>query len=429
MSTSNPTPDVGKRLRELRLRRGLSQRELAEPRYDGSFVSQIEAGRRSPSREAMSFFAERLAVSVDELMAPLPPSLRVELEIALAEARAAFDAGDMASAREANERLFEIASGGASHEFQAEALHGLGELDERAGRITEALGRYRRAEELAESTELRIRIKLALGRAYRTGGDIAYSIDLLQKALNESLECVWYVGAVRAASLMAMSLTERGDHRRAAEVLESVGGAAAMIDDPRALAALHWMRGRTTAALGHSEDALKHLAAARELYERQQATVEIARLDSARAFTLMELDRHEEAAALYETAIAKLDAAGASGESARLQTELARANLMLGRREDAIRVAEACLERLRTLEDPIEEATCEVVLALALGKDPHAETLLRNAVATCEAHGANEHRARALQALGEYYVMTGRQEEALDAFRRALPDMMPRAGA
>ena len=427
MSTSNSSAEVGRRLRELRLRRGLSQRELAEPRYDGSFVSQIEAGRRSPSREALAFFAERLSVTVDELVAPLPPSLRVELEIALAEARAAFDAGAMEAAREANERLLDIASAAASHEFEAEALHGLGELDERAGRVADAIGTYRRAEELAESTELRIRIKLALGRAYRTAGDIAYSIDLLQQALNESLECVWYVGAVRAASLMAMALTERGDHRRASEVLESVSGAAQMIDDPRALAALHWMRGRTTAALGHAEEALKHLAAARELYERQQATVEIARLDSARAFTLMELDRHEEAAALYEIAIAKLESAGATGESARLQTELARANLMLGRRDDAIRIAETCLERLRALEDPIEEATCSAVLALALRDDPRAETLLYEAVATFEEHGAAEQRARALQALGEYYVMTGRQNDALDAFRKALEGHVLRA--
>jgi tetratricopeptide (TPR) repeat protein len=101
---------------------------------------------------------------------------------------------------------------------------------------------------------------------------------------------------------------------------------------------------------------------------------------------------------------------------------------MLGRREDAIRIADACLQRLRTLEDPIEEATCAVVLALALGDDPRAEQLLRDAVATSEEHGANEHRARALQALGEFYVMTGRQDQALEAFRRALPEMMPRTG-
>jgi tetratricopeptide (TPR) repeat protein len=407
----------------------LSQRELAEPRYDGSFVSQIESGRRSPSREALAFFAERLAISVEELVAPLAPSLRVELEIALAEARAAFDAGEAEAARDANQRLLEKATAAASHEFEAEALHGLGELQERAGHIGEALGLYRRAEQLAESNELRIRIKLALGRAYRTGGDIAYSIDLLQQALHESLESVWYVGAVRAASLMAMSLSERGDHRRAAEVLESVAGAASTIDDPRALAALHWMRGRTVAALGRSEDALKHLAAARELYERQQASVEIARLDSARAFTLMELGRYEDAATLYETAIARLDVAGVASDAARMRTELARAELMLGRREHAIRIAEDCLDRLRSMQDPLEEATCSVVLALALRDDPRAEGLLLSAVATCEEQGAAEHRARALQALGEYYVMAGRQEEALHAFRRALPEMMPRTGA
>jgi len=55
--------DLSDRIRDLRSQAGLSKTALAKPRYTLSYVSQIEAGRRTPSAEALAFFAERLGVS------------------------------------------------------------------------------------------------------------------------------------------------------------------------------------------------------------------------------------------------------------------------------------------------------------------------------------------------------------------------------
>jgi tetratricopeptide (TPR) repeat protein len=414
------TSDLGRRIRDLRLRRRLSQRQLAEPRYDGSFVSQIEAGRRAPSPGALAYFATRLGVSVEELAAPVPPSLRVELELALADAKEAFDAGDPARTKASFERLLALASAGGSREFEAEALLGLSELEERGGRIAEAIAGYQRAEALAESEHLLIRLKLAQGRAYRSGGDLAYSIDVLQQTVPRALQQGWLVDAVRGAVLLATTFSERGDHQRAREVLDGVAEQARTLDDPRALAAWHWVRGRNVASLGHPEDALEHLAIARGIYEQQSAKVEMSRLDGARAQSLMELDRHAEAVALYEGAVERLSAAGVVHDAARMRSELARAHLAIGHRREAIRLAEENIGILRQMDDPLEAANSMLVLGLAIGTEPRAEQLLRDAVDAFDAHGAAEQRARALHALGEYYVMTGRQDEALDVFRRAL---------
>ena len=92
----------------------MSQRQLADPRYDGSFVSQIEAGRRMPSPEALSFFARKLRVSPDDLAAEVPPSTRLELEMARQEAQTAFDAGNVGAAKEAFDHLLELARGAGS---------------------------------------------------------------------------------------------------------------------------------------------------------------------------------------------------------------------------------------------------------------------------------------------------------------------------
>ena len=58
---------LGKRLRELRTRFGLTQADVAGDRYTHAYVSTIEAGRREPSNDALAYFAERLGVGVEEL--------------------------------------------------------------------------------------------------------------------------------------------------------------------------------------------------------------------------------------------------------------------------------------------------------------------------------------------------------------------------
>ncbi len=72
---------LGKRLRQLRLERGMTQKDLAEPKYSYAYVSTIEAGRRTPSREAIEHFASQLGVTPDELATGRPADLEPKLEL------------------------------------------------------------------------------------------------------------------------------------------------------------------------------------------------------------------------------------------------------------------------------------------------------------------------------------------------------------
>jgi transcriptional regulator with XRE-family HTH domain len=58
------TGEIGARLREARLRAGLSQRELSCPGVSYAYISRIEAGQRTPSVKALRKLAPKLAVSV-----------------------------------------------------------------------------------------------------------------------------------------------------------------------------------------------------------------------------------------------------------------------------------------------------------------------------------------------------------------------------
>ena len=58
---------IGKRLRRLRLERGLSQREISGPGVSYAYVSRIEAGHRDPSDKAIKLLARKLGVSKEHL--------------------------------------------------------------------------------------------------------------------------------------------------------------------------------------------------------------------------------------------------------------------------------------------------------------------------------------------------------------------------
>jgi transcriptional regulator with XRE-family HTH domain len=51
---------IGARIRRLRLAAGLTQAELARPRYTPGLLANIETGRSLPSLEALAYLGHRL---------------------------------------------------------------------------------------------------------------------------------------------------------------------------------------------------------------------------------------------------------------------------------------------------------------------------------------------------------------------------------
>ena len=66
---------MGQRIRRLRLDRGMSQRELAEPGVSYAYLSRIEAGQRAPSLKALRIVARKLGVTVEHLETGSPVSI------------------------------------------------------------------------------------------------------------------------------------------------------------------------------------------------------------------------------------------------------------------------------------------------------------------------------------------------------------------
>ena len=77
---------IGKRIRRLRRRHGISQRNLAGPGVSYAFLSRIEAGERNPSLRAMRYLARRLGVTPHYIETGRAVSEEDERELRLADA-------------------------------------------------------------------------------------------------------------------------------------------------------------------------------------------------------------------------------------------------------------------------------------------------------------------------------------------------------
>ncbi|MFB6840750.1 helix-turn-helix domain-containing protein [Streptomyces sp. NPDC056361] len=88
-------PDFGRRLKRIRLERGLSQAALAHGPLSSSYVSRLECGLRLPSPDMVRHLAERLGVSEDDLLNAEPEE--GERKSVLAEAATALSDQDFST--------------------------------------------------------------------------------------------------------------------------------------------------------------------------------------------------------------------------------------------------------------------------------------------------------------------------------------------
>src|SRR5438105_15234684 len=86
-------PGLGRKVRLLRLRRGLTQRGLAGTEFTKGFISHVETGRTRISLRADGLIAERLGVRITELLASPPDERGARTELRLVESERALAAG------------------------------------------------------------------------------------------------------------------------------------------------------------------------------------------------------------------------------------------------------------------------------------------------------------------------------------------------
>ncbi|PWK46736.1 helix-turn-helix domain-containing protein [Actinoplanes xinjiangensis] len=394
MATQIVQPEFGRRLRRLRIERGMSQRDLAVGVVNQSYISLLEKGSRVPTLDVVNHLSEVLGVPVDELagvetgFAPPPAAPGVsgtELARELIVS-SAVDQGDLSRA----EQVLTGALQEARRDGQPAAMlsHGLAlerimdQRNDRSGRY-ELLNELVTVAERAGVPEALVRTRIALAAAARDVGRLTEAFTHIEQAQAEIAETA-FVGGSEHVRLHAVHISILSDAGGGAEVTRIVDRMVAMAADVKSLTIsgrAHWVASIAMARIGEVERSLEHLRSAREMLAHPTTSLrDWARFSIAAVSALMDAD-----------------------------VELSE----ITSRMEAARAAMAAAETAAT---PSAAASLEVRYAVAVGEPERA---LEIAATVDETDLSGIEQVRFVLAVGRAQRRCGRTAEAAASLRRA----------
>jgi tetratricopeptide (TPR) repeat protein len=423
--------ELADRIRDLRVQAGLSKTALAKPRYSLSYVSQIEAGRRTPSPEALAFFAGRLGVSPRYLTTGIPEDIEERLAYRIEEGRVALRQGRPHEALDVLGSVRAQAEEYALPAVRSQAMILTGDALIQLGKLNEAVDVL---EEARERGGLSPRddglVAAALARAYRLVGDLTYAAEVAESFLSSRDHGPLDLPvAVELQSVLISIYFERGDMLRAERAARRALLAAPLITSLEQRAKIYWYVGRVLTEARKWGEALEAATRARVIMEELEDRRSVARLHNAYAFICIESDppRTDEARDHLGKAEALLVDLGAPGDLLSTYTERARLALVEDEPEVALEFADRAL-----LDSPPEELEKARALYLkgrilgVLGRTAEARPILREAVSSFHGHGARQEEASCWRELGELDLAEGDVQAAVEALRAGLEALDPK---
>ncbi|MEU3291974.1 tetratricopeptide repeat protein [Streptomyces longwoodensis] len=418
---------IGRRVQKLRVDKGLTQRQLAEPTYTPAYVSTLEAGRVRPSDDALRHIAGRLGVDFEELATGRPAHLGTDLRLRLTEAQRALATG---AAEDAARQYAELLAEAERHglvEEQATALLGLGECGIDTGDLTTARAHFERAEARLADAPLPARVPALRGRAvtHYLAGELRYAVYLLESTLDElnrgglhDPDALLLLYASAIGPYMDM-----GAHARAAQAAELALALAPQVGDPALVARMHRSVARTLLAEGRIAEADASLAKASELYRQLQLRTELANCHWMRGYVCAQNGDLARAEDELRQAQSMLDAQRAALYSSQVAVELADVLHRRGTSDEAAALLHRVLGDLSSERGAVHSAAAHRLLGI-IAEDARdteaAEEHYVRALSLLERAGAAGDLADLCRLLGDLLRRTGRTEAALDAYRTGL---------
>jgi len=427
MSDRDDPETIGRRVQHLRVERGLTQRQLAEPAYTAAYVSTLESGRVRPSDQALRHLADRLGVGFDELATGRPARLVTDLRLRLIEAQRTLATGDTEEATRSYAALLAEAEELQLAEARYDALIGLGESAVESGELIEGRQYFERAELVLADAPLPARVPALRGRAlaHYLAGELRYAVYLLESTLDELNR-----GGLHdpdALLLLYASIIgpymDMGAHARAAQAAELALALAPQAGDPALVARMHRSVARTLIAEGRVAEADASLAKAAELYRGLQLRTELANCHWMRGYVCAQNGELERAESELRQALAMLSAKRAALYSSQAAVELADVLHRRGKSDEAAALLHDVLGDLSSERGAVHSAAAHRLLGIIAedARDPEtAEEHYVRALSLLERAGAAGDLADLCRLLGDLLRREGRVEAALDAYRTGL---------
>jgi tetratricopeptide (TPR) repeat protein len=330
--------ELGERLKEARLKAGLTQSQLGEPLYSPSFISTIEGGKRRPSMAAAQHFATKLSLTVEELFlgGSRETALKIQERIHQARRDMSTDAVDKAKKSLASAAREAEAEGLTMLQGQAEYLRAL--IVERAGDIKKALELYQAVEDLLRDNPVGATDAITgRARCFQILGELRYATHLLEAHLArlriEGLEDP--DALIRLYTSLVAVYFDADLEAQAAHAAASAMRLGGEKTEPERLANMYVHVARVHMTTQRFDEAEKAFDKANDIYEQMQLPLEKGRVKLARAFALIPQDRISEARVELEQALEVFRASGHVANETRAMLQLGRVLRIQGQHDQS----------------------------------------------------------------------------------------------
>ena len=412
--------EVGRRLREARLRAGLSQRDLSFPGCSPAYISRIEAGDRIPSLQLLREMGQRLGVSEDYLATGARAPRSVDRNPLLVDAEVALRLDEHELARSLYQEALEAAR---DNFTRADALEGLGNVAFRRGEPREAIRLLTRSYELSRTAPAdRPSTTEILARSHAALGETDVSISLLEVCLERFRQENDPVNQVRFAVLLGYAFTDVGRFNEAEAILAEGLEAGRGVKDPITRARLYWSQARLRGEQGRSELAAQYAHKALEILRTTENSLFIALTHELLASLYNDLGRSDEALTLLDEGWPMLAASATPIQIAHYRIEEARARAALGEKEEAAAVAMEAVGALGETQ-PQDAGRAYSLLGeifADLGETARANELLELAIEILEAQPPNRFLVAAYKRRASLLREEGKVDEAIALLERGL---------
>lgn len=407
---------LGRRIKELRLKKGLSQEDLAEPAYSAAYISHVEHGKRRPSHDALTHIAHKLGLTAEQLSSGRDPDEDLRLEVATQRSMAQIHEGKLEEALADLGAVLDAATSSGHERVQDLAEIGIATALYRQGRVEESLGRFSRLLDRVPAAPPERRTSAVVGKArcHLHLNEAREAIHELEAHLAELLSadepdpgCL-----VETYAALIPGYFETGLIERAMEVAAKGWKLAPNIEDPDRRACLYVNRAQLLLTQGQPREALTSLALAEELYRHLDWYAEAVKVSLARSYVLTEEKRFDEAEGLILAALEEAGDAIARADEVRALTRLALISRMKGHPEEGLRLSTKALRRAGTeFQGSAAAAHREAGLSsIEVGDVESGFTHLRRSLKDFQEVGNHQEAATTAKILGQALIGRGEVE-------------------
>ncbi|MFG1755738.1 helix-turn-helix domain-containing protein [Streptosporangium sandarakinum] len=424
-STVDSSP-IGWRIRKMRQQLGWTQERLAAPELSESYVSLIEAGKRTPTPAVLDLLAEKLGCALSYLTEGVTPEQIQEVELDLAAARMALDDGRAVEACDRYRRLLDSPALADLPRYQPAAGYGLALALEARGDLVGAISILVRMVPPGIWSQLEehdVDTAVALARCYLRHGDLRQAAQLAEGILASSTAEGWNERLVELGATLLTVYADRGDLLRARQWADELQQSARSVGTAHAMTVSWWAQAVAAVQDGRGEEAVacteQALAACPERAEpklRVRAVLMHAEVVLA--------VRPEEAERCRAQLLAlQVELRGASHlERVECAYHLAHAELLCGRPEVAAHHLEDVLSRIevapRSLQLHSRLLAGQVMAALGKTKDAAGEVASARAFLVHEP--PTRRTVRGWLTLAQVLEQLGDADGSIDAYKRVM---------